>query len=286
MRRPMVCTVLEPPERARVEAAGMGCYAVVHRESVPGAIRAVRERAVDAVVLSVHRCNPAAVCDVGALVREFPSVPTVAVLSYHDARSSGTLLKLGASGVRTVVDLTAPRGWHQLRELVSHPTSPAVARILGVLLPALEGCSVDLIMFFEVATRLAPRVGTVRHLCAHLDVMPSTLMSRFFRAGVPSPRCFLAWIQELPGCKVEGQTKPEAFKNLGELFEDYINTRLEWKDNIQEPARPEKPTAYQTEHRQRQPKVVSLRFVEPSTLPDSSLDQLKQTPKEVVTAGI
>ena len=68
-----------------------------------------------------------------------------------------------------------------------------------MLVPALEGCSVDLIMFFEVATRLAPRVGTVRHLCAHLDVMPSTLVSRFFRAGVPSPRCFLAWIRLLHG---------------------------------------------------------------------------------------
>ena len=99
-------------------------------------------------------------------------------------------------------------------------------------------------------------------------------------------RYFLAWIKELPGCKVEGKTKPEAFKNLGELFEDYINTKLEWKDDIPEPVRPEKPTEYQTESRQHQPMVVSLRFIEPSTPPDSSLDQPKETPEELITAGI
>ena len=99
-------------------------------------------------------------------------------------------------------------------------------------------------------------------------------------------RYFLAWIDEFPGCKVEGQTKAEAFKNLGELFEDYINAKLEWKDDIPEPVRPEKPTAYQTESRQHRPKVISLRFIEPATPPDSSLDQPKQIPEELITAGI
>ncbi len=63
-------------------------------------------------------------------------------------------------------------------------------------------------------------------------------------------RYCLAWIDELPGCKVEGQTKPEAYRNLGELFEDYINTKLEWKDD--EPRRFQRAEPGRTRSRRRQ----------------------------------
>ena len=53
-----VAAVLLPGERPRVEAAGNGCFAVVHRDSIPDAMRVVRERTVDAVLVSVHRCGP------------------------------------------------------------------------------------------------------------------------------------------------------------------------------------------------------------------------------------
>ncbi len=55
---PTVATVLLPVERPRVDAAGSGCFAVVHRDSIPEAVRIVRERPVDAVLVSVHRCGP------------------------------------------------------------------------------------------------------------------------------------------------------------------------------------------------------------------------------------
>ena len=81
---PTVATVLLPVERARVDAAGSGCFAVVHRDSIPEAVRIVRERPVDAVLVSVHRCGPEQVEVLGHLVREFPSIPTVALVSQHD----------------------------------------------------------------------------------------------------------------------------------------------------------------------------------------------------------
>lgn len=46
-----------------------------------------------------------------------------------------------------------------------------------------------------------------------------------------------AWVEELPGCEVDAQTKPAAFVALKEVFEDYIATKLEWGSVIPEPTR-------------------------------------------------
>jgi hypothetical protein len=100
---PTIATVLLPVERPRVDAAGSGCFAVVHRDTIPEAVRIVRERPVDAVLVSVHRCGPEQVEVLGNLVREFPGIPTVALISQHDPSSTEMLLRLGASGVRQVV---------------------------------------------------------------------------------------------------------------------------------------------------------------------------------------
>ena len=83
-----VAAVLLPGERPRVDAAGSGCFSVVHRDSIPDAMRVVRERSVDAVLVSVHRCGPDQVEVVGHLVREFPGIPTVALISQHDSSST------------------------------------------------------------------------------------------------------------------------------------------------------------------------------------------------------
>ena len=53
---PTVAAVLEPEERSRVDAAGSGCFALVHRDTIRDVIRVVRERPVDAVLVSVRRC--------------------------------------------------------------------------------------------------------------------------------------------------------------------------------------------------------------------------------------
>jgi hypothetical protein len=125
---PTVATVLLPVERPRVDAAGSGCFAVVHRESISDAVRMVRERPIDAVLVSVHRCRPEQVEVLGNLVREFPGIPTVALVSHHDPGATEMLLRLGASGVRQVVDVTSPTGWNRLRQVVGAPGTRAVAR--------------------------------------------------------------------------------------------------------------------------------------------------------------
>ena len=192
-----VAAVLLPGERPRVDAAGNGCFAVLHRDSVPEAVRVVRERSVDAVLVSVHRCGPEQMDALGHLVREFPGIPTVALLSQHDPGATERLLRLGASGVRQVVDVTAPSGWSRLRQVVGQPATRAAARIQGPILDALAQALPDTRLFVEAMIRLAPETPTVGALAERLYVRPSTLMSRFARAGLPSPKNYLAAIRLL-----------------------------------------------------------------------------------------
>jgi AraC-like DNA-binding protein len=194
---PTVAAVLAPTERASLDAASVGCFAVVHRNSVPEAVRVVRERAVDAVLLSVHQCAGERSDVVDQLVRGFPGVPTVALVTRHDATASETLLRLGATGVRQVVDVTAPMGWNRLRQLVAEPATRGAARILAPLLIELPDLAHDARFFLELVIRLAPETPAVRTLAARLRVKPSTLMSRFARAGLPSPKTYLAAIRLL-----------------------------------------------------------------------------------------
>jgi AraC-like DNA-binding protein len=107
------------------------------------------------------------------------------------------LLRLGASGVRQVVDVTSPTGWSRLRVVVGQPATRAVARIQGPILDSLVDTPPDARLFVEALIRLAPDTPTVTTLAQKLYVRPSTLMSRFARAGLPSPKNYLAAIRLL-----------------------------------------------------------------------------------------
>lgn len=187
-----VATVLEPGVRARLDAAAQGYFAAVHADTLPQAIRAVRERPVHAVLLSPAAVGREQLRAVDALVRGFPGVPAVAVVTRHDAASAQRLLELGACGVRRLVDLSGREGWQRLRELVAEPVSPTGALILGAVIPALGDVPPDCRRFFEVMARLAPRIPSGRALARQFKVRPSTFMSRFFRCGLPSPKRYLS----------------------------------------------------------------------------------------------
>src|SRR5256886_12313789 len=119
-----VCTVLPPPERPRFDAAGDGCFTTLHTTSFRDALRAARRKRVDALVLSVHACRGDELPAVARFVREFPAIPAVALVSRHDRHATETLLKLGATGVRSAVDRTEPAGWRRLPGPGAHPAAP------------------------------------------------------------------------------------------------------------------------------------------------------------------
>ena len=131
------------------------------------------------------------------LVRRFPDVPTVALVTRADPAASEFLLQLGATGVRHVVDVTSPSGWARLRHLLLAPVSRPAAQILARVFDALTDLPADTRLFLELMVRLAPTTPVARRLASHARMQPSTLMSRFTRAGLPSPKTYVAAIRLL-----------------------------------------------------------------------------------------
>jgi AraC-like DNA-binding protein len=190
---PPVTTILTPAERVRVDAAGEGVYTAFHRDSIDDVIRDLKERRASAVLVSVTRCNPRDATRVALLVREFPRVPTVALLSELETSVPSAMLTLGRSGVQTLVDVREPAGWRQLRDVLLGDQSRDINRLaLAQLSTDLAGVHPDCWRFFEALFQMPRSIATVRALARHLEVVPSTLMSRFFRAKLPAPKRYLA----------------------------------------------------------------------------------------------
>jgi AraC-like DNA-binding protein len=188
-----VSTVLTPTERIRVDAAGEGSYQALHRDSVDDVVKDLKANRAAAVLVSVARCDQSARAGVEMMVREFPRVPTVALLSQVEPGTPRTMLLLGQSGIRQLIDVREASGWRELRSLLLGTQVDSMQRrALSQLAVDLTGGSADCWRFFEALFTVPPHVSTVRGLSRHLLVLPSTLMSRFFRAKLPAPKRYLS----------------------------------------------------------------------------------------------
>lgn len=187
-----VATVLDPAERGRVDAAGVGVYRALHRDSLDDVFRDLRERPIGAVLVSVCRCPEREASRIAAMVREFPRVPAVALLSQLEQQTPRTVLALGRSGVRTIVDVRQPTGWRELRSVLVEGRGDDIQRLaLARIAADIPGAPADCQQFFELLFQ--PRAAaTIRALSKALGILPSTLMSRFFRARLPAPKRYLA----------------------------------------------------------------------------------------------
>lgn len=191
---PAVVTVLAPHERMRVDAAGEGCYRTLHRESFDEVLGDLRHCRAQAVLVSVARCDARAVSSMARLVREFPAVPAVALLSESHPNAAQAVLSLGHYGVQSLVDVRDANGWRALRQLFSTHTRTSIERLaLTRLAHELASAPEDCRRFFDGCFLAPPRVGTVRQLARRLGVGASTLMSRFYRANLPAPKRYLAY---------------------------------------------------------------------------------------------
>ena len=190
-----VATLLTPAERLRVDAAGEGYYQTMHRENVADLIQDIKTHRASAVLVSVT-CASAHALRVASLVREFPRIPAVALLSEFDTKTPHAVLALGRSGIRRLVDVRLATGWRELRGALMADTGENGQRsALGQLAIDLAGVPEDCWIFFETLFMCSPRIGNVKTLAKHLGVLPSTMMSRFFRAGVPAPKRYLAMVR-------------------------------------------------------------------------------------------
>ena len=190
-----VVTVLTPAERLRVDAAGEGLYRAIHRETVDDVIRDLKERRAGAVVVSVSRCSDShAASRMATVVREFPRVQAVVLLTQFESESARTVLTLGRCGISQLVDVRHPTGWRELRAALMADGGDEIRRLaLGQIAEDLSGAPDDCWRFFVSLFDSVNGVSTVRALARQLCILPSTLMSRFFRASLPAPKRYLAF---------------------------------------------------------------------------------------------
>jgi AraC-like DNA-binding protein len=188
-----VLTFLTPAERQRVDAAGQGCYTTTHRESLDQLLTDLRTHPVSLVLVSVARYQQHHALQVARMVREFPRVPAVALLTANESRATQAVLALGQNGVRTLVDAREPSGWRDLRQIVASTDPWSIeAQAIKKLRDDLDGAPAECLRFFEALFTVPPSLTTVRQFARSLGLIPTTFMSRFFRAGLPAPKKYLA----------------------------------------------------------------------------------------------
>src|SRR5581483_8649504 len=146
----VVSTMLTPAERRGVDAAGEGSYRAMHRDSIAELVRDIKGNRAGAVLLSVVRCDNETRPSVAALVREFPGVPAVAIVSQLDRATLDAAVQLGAAGLRRVVDIRDAGGWRALRtELLAARGEDIQREALGRLAMDLSGSTPECWRFFE-----------------------------------------------------------------------------------------------------------------------------------------
>lgn len=188
-----VTTILTPGERQRVDAAAEGMYSALHRESFEEVLDDLRERRAGAVLISIACYGLQSTAGMAAMVREFPRIPAMALLTENQYSTPQNVLALGHLGVRILIDARQPSGWQALRDILAAEKASDLQRTaLGQLSSDLTGAPADCWRFFELLFSHSPQVHTVRQLSRQLYILPSTLMSRFFRAKLPPPKIYLS----------------------------------------------------------------------------------------------
>jgi CHASE2 domain-containing sensor protein len=164
--------MLTPNERIRVDAAGDGSYQAIHRDSIAELVQDLKSNRAGAVIVSVARYDQHARAGVAALVREFPRVPTVALLTQLDRSTPQSVLSLGSTGVRQLVDVREAGGWSELRNCLLAARGDDIQReAMSQLAIDLSGVPQDCWRFFETLFLAPARVSTVRSLARRLEVL-------------------------------------------------------------------------------------------------------------------
>jgi AraC-like DNA-binding protein len=199
--RPCVLTWLDSRERLEADAAGEGHVRLIHCTTLDAVRRTVLTDRVDAVLVSAALMNPRTVLELGRIAAEFSTVVFVGLVTEPDrARAVIGAQLLGNAGVLLVIDSRARCGWAMLRETMTQSciAEPFLRNAAAVVLVDIEAdtkggqdrCSDGCRRFFQEL--FTPEPGTAGDLARRLGVQPATFVSRFARAGLPSPKQYLS----------------------------------------------------------------------------------------------
>jgi AraC-like DNA-binding protein len=175
-------------------AVGSGAHHL-RASSAREALHSTAQHSVRAVLISPSIAGKDQDGQLIKLLRRVPGIPSMVVIVDDEERVSEQLLNIGFCGIRSAVHLSDSAGWRRLRDVVSIEEFTSTDVIRRNVLDALSDATNGSRLFFGELIRRAPRIAAARLLAAELAVQPSTLLSRFFRARLPSPKSYLAHVR-------------------------------------------------------------------------------------------
>lgn len=187
-----VVTILEPALRQLVVAATMGQFTSVHVDTIEAARKALEDPEACAVLLSPTLLGIERMNEVSRMIARHPEILPVAIVHRQVVGVSERVLALGRCGVSRIVELESDGGCRALRATLEGSGGIITKRIAAVINPELTTVGQPTLRFFSTLTQSASTLTSARLLAAKLGVLASTLSSRFLRAGIPSPKEYLA----------------------------------------------------------------------------------------------
>lgn len=191
-------TWLTARERQQVEAANCGCLRFLHRDTVTALGPDLAAGRADGALISAALIGRDAHGGVAALVRGFPAHLVAALVSEADeAQVFAATFELGRIGVRVVLDVRKPDGWTDFRRTLDprRQRDAFMRTALTTVLADIGGPEVACAAF--LCAVFSPRARSAKDLAAAFGVHPSSLMSRFYRAGLPSPKTYVTYARLL-----------------------------------------------------------------------------------------
>jgi AraC-like DNA-binding protein len=196
--RARVGTWLSVGERSRVEAAAGAHATFSHRESLHAVRGDLTMGRIDAVLVSAAVVRLPDASTLSALVHDFPGTPVVGLVAeVNESEALARALIFGLAGVRVLVDARSAAGWAALRSTLDarHLPNAFAQWAVRTLTSGQATGSVTGAPGWArfLAAVFSPGVTRAEQLATSLGVCPSTLTSRFYRAGLPSPKKYIAY---------------------------------------------------------------------------------------------
>ena len=202
-----VTTWLTGRERQCVDAVLSAQVSLTHRPAMLCVRSDLVNGEADAAIVSAALIEQVHVPMLAGALHALPACPVVGLV--HDADEPQALagaLRFGHAGVGTVVDARVAQGWQALRSALGPRRVPdtfmrdALTSVLSELTAGGHDLPDGCVRFFRAV--LSSRIQSAKQLAVMLGVHSATLTSRFYRAGLPSPKRYatvarLLWFAHL-----------------------------------------------------------------------------------------
>lgn len=167
-------------------------FTVAHAHSWDAVLSAIRTRPVEIAVVDPLLSGEPRGQEIERLRVLFPSLPLI-VYSALTPQVAAVLLNLGQRGIRHVVFARFDDHPERLRQVVEAEAMHAAShQLMGQLAAAVEPLPREMRWALEETLRAPGEVQTIQQIAARARVDRGTCARWFARAGLPSPRHFLA----------------------------------------------------------------------------------------------